>query len=99
MAWASKDPDSVLDYLINWLPWLTSTDVVSGETVVDTITTSTWVDVPDDLTNESDVKTDSTTTIWLSGGVADQTYYLTNRITTAAGRTQDRTVKLKCKAL
>jgi len=101
MAWANKDPDSKLDYVINWLPWLTMTDPITGLEVIDTIETdgSEWINVDDtDLVSEFEDHTDSTTTIWLSGGTDGTTYYLTNRITTDAGRIQDQTVKLKCKA-
>lgn len=98
MTWAPKDPDSKLDYEINWLNWLTSIDVVTGIPVIDTIASSAWVDVHSDLTVETDHFTDSTTTVWLTGGVIGETYEVTNRITTAAGRIQDQTVKLECKA-
>ena len=99
MTWNPKDPDSKLDYEINWLDWLTSINTITGETVIDTIVSSTWVDVDTDLTVESDSFTDSTTTVWLTGGVIDKTYEVVNRITTAAGRIQDQTAKLKCKSL
>ena len=99
MTWNPKDPDSKLDYEINWLEWLTSINTITGETVIDTIVSSTWVDVNADLTVESDSFTDSTTTVWLTGGIVDSIYEVTNRITTAAGRIQDQTAKLKCKSL
>jgi hypothetical protein len=75
-----KDPDAVLDYQIDWSTWLGS----------DTISTSAWT-VQSGLTKGSDSKTDTTTTVWLSGGTAGQTYRVTNRIVTAGGRTDDRT--------
>jgi len=64
-----------------------------------TISGSDWIDLSGDLTEVTSSFTDSTTTIWLTGGVIGTTYEVINRITTAAGRIQDRTVKLKCKAL
>ena len=99
MTWNPKDPDSNLDYEINWLKWLTAKDTITGLPVIDTITASTWVDVHSDLTVETDSFTDSTTTVWLTGGVIGTTYELTNRITTAVGRIQDRTVELECREL
>jgi len=99
MVWAAKDPDSKLDFVINWLTWLTVKDPITGLYSVDTISASEWVDLDTDLTEIDDSFTDSTTTIWLTGGVIGKTYYVTNRITTAAGRIQDRTVELECEAL
>lgn len=80
----SRDPDSVLDYLIDWTAWLDT----------DTIATSTWI-VPDGITKASDSHTATTTTIWLSGGTAGTGYPITNRITTAGGRTDDRTIRVR----
>lgn len=87
LAWDSKDPDEVLDYVLNWSARLGS----------DTITTSTWT-VPDGITMDSDSETTTATTIWLSGGTEGQSYDILNRIVTAGGRTMDQTVKLKIKA-
>lgn len=81
LAWPNKDPNAVLDYLIDWSAFLGT----------DTIATSTWI-VPTGITKDSDTRTTTTTTIWLSSGTAGHTYELTNRITTAGGRTDDRTV-------
>lgn len=78
-----KDPSAVLDYVIDWSSWLGS----------DTISTSTWT-VPTGITKNSDTKTNTTATIWLSGGTADVEYVLTNRIVTAGGRTDDRSIKI-----
>jgi len=52
-----KDPDSVLDYAVNWLTWLDG----------DTISASSWT-IPTGLTEDSDTFGDSTATVWLSGG-------------------------------
>lgn len=82
----TKDPDAVLDYTGNWAAWLKD----------DTITNSEW-DVPEGITKEDEDRTASTTLIWLSGGTVGQTYQLRNRITTAAGRTDDRTIAIKIK--
>lgn len=85
LTWPSKDPDEVLDYEIDW------TTRLAG----DTILTSTWTISPDSLlVKNSDTFTGSTTTIWLQGGTLGKTYELTNRVTTAGGRTMDQTVDL-----
>lgn len=79
-----KDPDAILDYQINWATWLST----------DTIGTSTWT-VPTGITKVSDTNTTTTATIWLSGGTADTDYRLVNRITTANGRTEERSIWVK----
>ena len=86
LVWPFKDPNEVLDYVIDWSERL-------GD---DTITGSTWT-VPTGITKDSDSSTDTATTIWLSGGTAGAQYVFTNRIVTAAGRTMDQSVKLKMK--
>ena len=80
----TKDPNATLDYQINWSLWLGT----------DTIVTSTWV-VPTGITRVSDSNGTTTTTIWLSGGTVSHDYELTNRIVTAAGRTEDRTITIQ----
>jgi hypothetical protein len=73
-----KDPDDILDYGWNWTPWLGT----------DTIATSVWF-APAAVTVGVDAHTTTHTSVWLSGGTRKQEYVVTNRITTAGGRTQD----------
>jgi len=80
-----KDPEAVLDYGFDWSDWL-----ADGET----ISTSTWT-VPTGITKDSDSKTDTVTTIWLSGGTAGKSYRVTNHIVTSAGRQDDRSLIIK----
>lgn len=79
-----KDPDAILDYAVDWATWLGS----------DTIATSAWV-VPSGITEVSDTNTSTVAVIWLSGGTAGSTYNIVNRITTAGGRTEDRTIVIR----
>lgn len=79
-----KDPDSKLDYTVDWTSWLTC-----GET----ISTSSWV-VETGVTQVSTANTNYAATIWLSGGTAGNEYTVTNRITTSAGRIEDRSFVL-----
>ena len=86
-----KDPNEVLDYTLNWAERL----------VLDTIATSVWsfaLDPDNLLIIDSESETTTTTTVWLSGGTVAEVYELTNRITTAGGRTMDQTVKIKIKS-
>jgi hypothetical protein len=79
-----KDPNAVLDYSVDWTRWLNG----------DTIATSAWT-VPAGLTKVSDTSTTKAATVWLSGGTIGQSYTVTNRITTAGGRTEDRSFDVK----
>jgi len=80
----TKDPNAVLDYTIDWIRWLAG----------DQIATSEWL-VPTGLTKMADTNTASSATVWLSGGTAGQSYTATNRITTAGGRTEDRSFTVR----
>jgi hypothetical protein len=94
----TKDPSAVLDYGINWTLWLAS----------DTISDSTWAVArvpggPAATAEQPDLSIDTdkpalndgrATHVWVRGGVVGATYDLTNRITTAGGRTDERTLKI-----
>lgn len=79
----TKDPDAVLDYSFDWSAWLVS----------DTISTSTWT-AGTGITIDSNSSTTTVTTVWLSGGTASVAYTVTNRIVTAASRTDDRSLTI-----
>ncbi len=87
LTWPDKDPDEVLDYQIDW----------SERLGTDTISTSTW-EVPAGIVEDDQEYTSTATTLWLSGGTLSTRYTITNRITTAAGRTMDQSVRIKVKA-
>ena len=78
-----KDPNAVLDYVVDWTTWLNG----------DTIATSVWT-VPSGITQDSESESTTSATVWLSGGTVGETYQLVNRITTAGGRTEDRTIRI-----
>lgn len=78
-----KDPAATLDYGLDWSAWLEG----------DTIATSTWT-IPAGLTTADDSNDTTTTTVWLGGGIAGTTYRVTNQITTAGGRTDERTIRI-----
>ena len=81
-----KDPNSDLDYIVDWTDWLQG----------DTIASSSWV-VPDDVTTTGNSFNDNVTTIWLSAGIDATNYTLVNTIHTASGRIAERNVQLKVK--
>lgn len=82
-----KDPNTVADYQIDWSTLL-GADTISG--------TPVWT-VPTGLTKDSQSNTTTTSTIWLSAGVAGVTYTVSCRITTAAGRTFDEDLIISVK--
>ena len=86
----AQDPDAILDYTRDWSTYL------SG----DTIATSEWI-VPAGVTlgTGGNAPTNNTTsaTAWLSGGTSGEVHIITNRITTAGGRTDDRSFLLTIK--
>lgn len=79
------DPNEVLDYVIDWADFLGA----------DTIATSTWV-IPTGLTNSTSTNntTQTSTYITVSAGQEGKRFTVTNRITTAGGRTADRSIEL-----
>ena len=80
-----KDPDAVLDYSVDWSKWLAG----------DQIETSTWFVSDPALQLSDDSNTTTKTTAWLAGGVAGQSYTVTNRIVTSGGRTDDRSFTIQ----
>lgn len=76
----TKDPNDVIDVTFNWVGFLDG----------DTLATSTFL-LPDGMTQDSSSNTTLRTTVWLSGGSAVTLCRVTNRITTAGGRTKDMT--------
>ena len=80
-----KDPSAVLDYVFDWTEWL-----ASGETIAThTITADTGITV------DSSTEDDGKVTVWLSGGTAGINYKVACKITTSAGRTDERTIWIK----
>lgn len=80
-----KDPAGVLDYEFDWSAWL-----IDGDTI-----TSAAVTVPDGLTETAETHDATTVTVWLSGGTERTDYTVTCQITTANGRTDERSVKIQ----
>lgn len=85
-----KDPQAILDYTFNYH------DPSDDYLGTDTLATSTWSVLPSGLTitAPSASFTTTTSTVWASGGTAGTKYTLTNHITTAGGRTDERSFEL-----
>jgi hypothetical protein len=80
-----KAPGEIEDFTIDW-----STRGLGS----DTIDTSNWDVKPAGLStiSPSPSKTNTTTTVWLSGGMSGVNYTITNTIVTAGGRTLQQQV-------
>lgn len=78
-----KDPDAVLDYAMDWSSWLADGETITGHTVT-----------VDGVTLDSNSRSDAVITAWLSGGTALTAATLAVRITTTAGRTDERSVRI-----
>jgi len=88
-----KDPDAVLDYVFDWSDWL-----ATGETIaVDSETGEKLITITADtgITVDSSTKSGGKVTVWLSGGTAGINYKVACKITTSAGRTDERTIWIK----
>ena len=82
-----KDPDSRLDYGVDWSDFLTAND--------DTVSTATFVNTHEDLLLEDAILVDGVIhACFISGGVLGRTYHITSRIVTAGGRTKDHSFAL-----
>ncbi len=80
-----KDPNAVLDYAFDWSSWLASGETISSRTVT----------VPAGITLDSDTEASGSVTAWLSGGTAGEDYQIACLIVTSAGRTDERTVRVR----
>lgn len=82
-----KDADALLDYTIDW------SDVFPSD---DSIVASTWTCDDTGITIEdgSNSFTDTTATVWLSGGTSGNYYDVINHVTTNDAREDDRTIRV-----
>lgn len=98
LTWPTKDPNEVLDYQIDW-----DDEDPPGPRLVDgeTISTSTFSIVSGDVViavSPAPSVADGVTTVWLTGGTADTSAVILNRVVTSAGRTYDKSVKLRIRS-
>ena len=80
-----QDPDDITDWGCDWTDWLQDGEV---------LTASSWI-LPTGLVNTQETLTTTTTSVFISGGVAGTKYLITNRISTAT-RTEDRSMYIRC---
>lgn len=80
-----KDPDSKLDYLVDWTNWLATDEIIF---------TSAWT-IPDELTQPQPPSHDTKTAkVWLGGGVLNAVYNVVNSIVTDGGRTEEAVIQI-----
>lgn len=99
----TKDPESTLDYGVDWSNALVSSTTPSED---ETISTSEWIleDISGDtvdlsassstFSNNSSDKTNKTV-VYISGGTVNHQYLVKNKITTNKSRTDARSFRLK----
>ena len=97
-----KDPDAVLDYKFDWAALTNETGSSDGLAAGETISAHTITITPvtaSPLTKDSSALSDANTsvTVWLSGGLAGTDYKVACLIETSASRTDERTMKIKCR--
>lgn len=81
-----KDPDAVRPFVFDWSRYLAPT----GDTI-----DSATVTVEAGLTKDSSSNTDTTVTVWLSGGSVNTTYTVACKVVTNGGVTDERTVTIE----
>lgn len=94
-----KDPDAVLDYVMDWNappekggPWLATGETITAATV--TVPVGITLNPPPHVTTF----TTTAVTFWLAGGADGTDYVAVCRVTTNAGRTDDFSVTVKVRA-
>lgn len=83
-----KDPDSQVDYIVEWRNRL-----VDGDYIV-----TSEFKVPQGLTWIADSNDSESTRVWLAGGTPGETYQVTNRITTGSNppRIEEESIVIVC---
>jgi len=91
---ANHDPQSNVDYTIDW------SLVLTASSPIDTISTSAWrVEGDDAMSLGAAGESGSNVSTFVTGGTAGGVAKLINTITTAGGRTHERTIYLTVKQL
>lgn len=80
-----KDPDSRLDFVVDWSSWLPSDDFIA----------SAAASVQSGLTLHTQTYTSTQHAIWVSGGTVGTEYNVTSRIETNGGRIDERSFKIQ----
>ena len=95
LNWPTKDPADILDYKIDISPAVAGND---GD-LISTLDISSTPNAPGDLTIRSSAADGMIAILWIGGGQAGTVYTITVLITTASGRTIQRSILLPVLAL
>lgn len=89
MATFKKDPDATLDFAVDWSAWLLP--------FADSISTVQWIPSSGLAVESSPAPSNAAgvATAWISGGEPGTEETLVCRMTSAAGRIDDRTLRIK----
>ena len=91
-----KDPDAVLDFKFDWAAstngsgdsdWLASGETISTKTVT--------ADSGITIDSSSITDTNTSVTVWLSGGTAETIYKVSCKIATSGSRTDERSILVR----
>lgn len=82
-AFLIQSPGALLDWTLDW-----SSVLMPGEA----LSSSLWFVDNDVITLSLPSHTPNAATVWITGGVDGGSYRLTNRTSSNAGRTDDRTI-------
>ena len=93
-----KDPDAVLDYKFDWKALTNGTGDSDWLQTAETIASHT-IDADSGITVDSSALSDTNTsvTVWLSGGTADADYAVRCEVVTSSSRTDERTMTIQCR--
>lgn len=75
-----KEPASLLDWVVDWSPYLADGETITAHTVTPEA----------GITLDSSSATNTAVTVWLDGGTLGETYTVTVQVTTSGGRTDRR---------
>ncbi len=89
MAIYLKDPASSVDYSVDWSEWLSASESIAS---------TTWSIDPSSASAPSlgvETTSDTTRSVFVSGGTLGERYRLNCRIQTDGGRTADRSLIIR----
>ena len=97
--WPNKDKDEILDYSVDWSRWLNGGTISSIAWYIDDASgVKTQVVAGNSvnaLTHVSSTNTTTVATIYLGAGTNNTEYKITCSITSNAGATAERVIKLR----
>lgn len=95
------DDNAILDYAFLWKDWLASDETITDHTITKTsgiTVNSSEINTSALTLNNTVQKIGSVVTVWLQGGTLGSTYTISCRITTSAGRVDERGFTITIKA-